>query len=316
MRLLDSLLGGNRDGDDGEADARRAEDVARVEAGSIPLAAERRLQELAAGSTGFTSGLSVADFALCREAGVRPVAQVMGSSVYQVGWQNYPWNTGWQPGGLGFELETISEAWNRARALALGRLAEEASLAGCHAVVDVTFENRRHEFLDNEIEIVVNGTAVVLDGAPPPADKPVLTDLSMPDFVLLRRAGYDAVGVVAATSVLYLVPSASTQRLTSGLFHLTQSNQELTDYTVGLYAAREQALARANHEAWRSGATSVVGLWLDQHIAVREVDQSGGKREDLIVTFHVIGTGIVQRGEHRPLEPGIQPVVRQGATRS
>jgi uncharacterized protein YbjQ (UPF0145 family) len=309
MGLLDSLFGGKDRGDD-EADRRRAEDVARVEAGSIPLAADRRMRELAAGATGFTSGLSVADFALCREAGVRPVAQVMGSSVYQVGWQNYPWTSGWQASGTGFELETISEAWNRARALALGRLAEEAELAGCHAVVDVTFADRRHEFLGDEIEILVNGTAVVLDGEPPVQGQPVLSDLSLPDFVLLRRAGYDPVGVVAATSVVYLVPGAQTQRLT-GLLQLTQPNQELTDYTAGLYAAREQALARANQEAWRSGATAVVGLSLDQHIAVREVEQRGSKREDLIVTFHVIGTGIVQRGEHRPLQP--RTVVRQGA---
>lgn len=307
MGLLDSLRGG-RDGDDAEAERRRAEDVARVESGSIPLAAERRMRELAASTTGFTSGLSVGDFALCREAGVRPVAQVMGSSVYQVGWQNYPWGAVLQPQGTGFELETVSQAWNRARALALGRLAEEAELAGCHAVVDVTFADRRHDFLDGEIEIVVNGTAVVLDGEAPPADKPILTDLSMPDFVLLRRAGYDPVVVVAATSVLYVVPGYATQRLT-GSWQRFQPNQELTDYTEGLYAARELGLARANDEAWRSGATAVVGVSLDQHIAVREVDQ----REDLIVTFHVIGTGIVQPGEHRRLEPSIQPVVRQGA---
>lgn len=307
MGLLDSLLGGK--GDDDE-DRRREEDVARVESGSIPLAAERRMRELAASATGFTSGLSVADFALCRETGVRPVAQVMGSSVYQVGWQYYPWSSGWQSRGTGFELETVSEAWNRARALALGRLAEEAALAGCHAVVDVTFESRRHEFLGGEIEIVVNGTAVVLDGEPPVQERPVLTDLSMSDFALLRRAGYDPVGVVAATSVIYVIPGYATQRLTTGLFQLAQPNQELTDYTEGLYAARESALARANDEAWRRGATALVGVALDQHVATREVDR-GGRREDLIVTFHVIGTGIVQRGEHRALRP--QTVVRQGA---
>lgn len=314
MGLLDSLLGGGKGAGDGEAEDRRAQDVARVEAGSIPFAAERRMQELAAGATGFTSGLPVADFALCREAGVRPVAQVMGSSVYQVGWQRYPWSAGWQSRGTGFELETVSEAWNRARALALGRLAEEAQLAGCHAVVGVTFAGNRHDFLGDEIEIVVNGTAVVLDGDPPGKGRPVLTDLSMSDFVLLRRAGYDPVGVVAATSVLYVVPGYATQRLT-GRWQRFQPNQELTDYTAGLSSAREQALARADDEAWRCGATAVVGVSLDQQIATREVDQSGGKREDLIVTFHVIGTGIVQRGEHRRLEPEIQPVIRQGAAR-
>jgi uncharacterized protein YbjQ (UPF0145 family) len=309
--LLDSLFGG-KDRDDPEADRLRAEDVARVESGSIPLAAERRMRGLAAGKTGFTSGLSVADFALCRDAGVRPVAHVMGSSVYQVGWQSYPWTMSPSAQGEGFELETISEAWNRARALALRRLEEEAELAGCHAVVDVTFAGRRHEFLDEEIEIVVRGTAIAFPGHAIEGP-PVLTDLSLPDFALLRRAGYDPVGVVAATSVLYVIAGARTQRLT-GLLQFTQPNQELTDYTAGLYEARERALARANHEAWRSGATAVVGLSIDQRIERHEVEQTGSKREDLIVTFHVLGTGIVQRGEHLPLQP--KTVVRQGAPRS
>ena len=44
---------------------------------------------------GFTSGLSVADFALTRLERIRPVCQVMGTSVYKVGWQNYPWSSGW-----------------------------------------------------------------------------------------------------------------------------------------------------------------------------------------------------------------------------
>lgn len=312
MGLLDAILGG-RDGDggdDAEAVRRREEDVARVEGGSIPIAAEQRMRSLAAGTTGFTSGLSVADFALCREAGVRPVAQVMGSSVYKVGWQGYPWARGWQPMGLATELETLTSAWNRARALALRRMAEEAALAGCHAVVDVTFEDRRHDFLSDEIEIVVNGTAAVLDGRPPTNDRPVLTDLSMPDYALLRRGGYEPTGVVAATSVLYVVPSATTQRLTGG-WQRFQPNQELTDYTQGLYEARELALGRANHMAWRDGATALVGVTLDQHVAVHEVDQSNSKREDLIITFHVIGTGIVQPAEHRPLGP--TTVIRQGA---
>ena len=108
-------------------------------------------------------------------------------------------------GGPLTELDPLTHAWNDARARALARLAEEASHAGCHAVVDVTFENRRHEFLDDEIEIVVNGTAVHLPEGRGRA-RPVLTDLSMPDYVLLRRGGYAPVGVVASTSVFYIVP--------------------------------------------------------------------------------------------------------------
>ena len=198
MGFLDRILGG---GDEGDPAA--AADLERMERGGIPLAAERRIRELAAGETGFTSGLSIADFALSRLDAVRPICQVMGSSVYKVGWQSFPWGSSWGGASL-TELRPITDAWNHARALALGRLQQEAAAAGCHAVVDVSFSGKRHDFLSDEIEIVVNGTAVHL---PEGGDEPVLTDLSMPDYTLLRRAGYRPVGVVASTSVFYIVPS-------------------------------------------------------------------------------------------------------------
>jgi hypothetical protein len=55
----------------------------------------------------------------------------------------------------------------------------------------------------------------------------------------------------------------------------------------------------------------MVGMTIDHHIATREVEQNG-TREDLIVTFHVLGTAIARHGEHSPLDP--QTVVSQGAS--
>ena len=54
---------------------------------------------------------------------MRPVCQVMGSSVYKVGWQNYPWAARLGQRGSMTELRQLTDAWNHARALALGRLA-------------------------------------------------------------------------------------------------------------------------------------------------------------------------------------------------
>jgi uncharacterized protein YbjQ (UPF0145 family) len=302
MGFLDRLTGGG-----GDDDPQRAEDFARLERGSIPMAAEQRVRELAAGGTAFTSGLSVADFALTRGAGVRPVCQVMGSSVYKVGWQTYPW-AGSFGDSLSTELAPLTTAWNTARRLALGRLEEEARLAGCHAVVDVTFESRRHDFLADEIEIVVNGTAVHLEGGR--ADRPVLTDLSMPDYVLLRRGGYEPVGVVASTSVFYVAAGRRTRQVTGG-WQRFAPNQELTDFTQGVYEAREMALGRASAQAERLGAAGMVGVSVDHHIAVREYEQNTVRYKDLIVTFHVLGTAIAPHGEHHALAPQI--IVRQGA---
>jgi uncharacterized protein YbjQ (UPF0145 family) len=298
--FLDRLTGGA-----GEPDPDAEADIERVERGGIPLAAERRVRELAGGETAFTSGLSVADFALSRLDAVQPVCQVMGSSVYKVGWQTFPWGSTWGSGSL-TELRPITDAWNHARSLALGRLEQEARLAGCHAVVDVTFESNRHEFLAGDIEIVVNGTAVRL---PEETEAPVLTDLSLPDYTLLRRAGYRPVGVVASTSVFYIVPSMQTRRATTGWQRL-QANQELADFTQGVYAAREMALARATAQARELQAGGMIGVAIDHDIAIREVD-NGGKREDLIVTFHILGTAIAPAGEHVPLDPWL--ILRQGA---
>jgi uncharacterized protein YbjQ (UPF0145 family) len=312
MGLLDFLKRGD-DEDDEAAQRRRellVEDVARIEAGTIPLAAEHRLRELAAGTT-FTSGLSVGDFALTRLEAIRPVCQVMGTSVYKVGWQSYPWATSWGSDASLTELQTLTHAWNDARARALWRLGEEARVAGCHAVLDVTFENRRHEFLDDEIEIVVNGTAVHLPEGAGTAERPVLTDLSMPDYVLLRRGGYAPVGVVTSTSVFYVIPSLRTQRMNTG-WQRFQPNQELTDYTQGVYAAREYAIGRATEQARRLGAGGLVGMQIEHEADVREVEQNNQSREDLIVTFHVVGTAIAPHGEHRPLDP--QTILRLGVT--
>ncbi|HEX4363655.1 MAG TPA: heavy metal-binding domain-containing protein [Solirubrobacteraceae bacterium] len=308
MGFLDRLKGlGGDDEDDAEQQARER-DIARIESGSIPLAAEQRIRELVAG-TAFTSGLSVADFALTRLEQIRPVCQVMGTSVYKVGWQNYPWSSGWGSDASLIELTALTNAWNDARARALGRLAEEASHAGSHAVVDVTFDNRRHEFLSDEIEVLVNGTAVHLPEGTGASNAPVLTDLSLPDYVLLRRAGYVPVGVVASTSVFYIVPSRQTRRMTTG-WQRTQPNQELTDFTQGVYEARESALGRASAQARALGAGGLVGMSVEHHVAVREVEQNNQTREDLIVTFHIIGTAIAPSGEHRPLDP--QTILRLG----
>jgi uncharacterized protein YbjQ (UPF0145 family) len=233
----------------------------------------------------------------------------MGSSVYKVGWQTYPW-TSLYGTGLATELGPLTRAWNTARGLALGRLEEEARLAGCHAVVDVTFEDRRHDFLTDEIEVVVNGTAVRLDGTGADARRTVLTDLSMPDYVLLRHGGYEPVGVVASTSVFYVAAGWQTQRATTG-WQRFQPNQELTDFTQGIYEAREMALGRASTQAQRAGGAGMVGMSIEHDIAVREYERNNSTRKDLIVTFHVLGTAIAPHGEHVPLDP--QTVVRQGA---
>jgi uncharacterized protein YbjQ (UPF0145 family) len=135
----------------------------------------------------------------------------------------------------------------------------------------------------------------------------------MPDVALLRQAGYAPVGVVTASSVWYVIPSRQTVQATSG-WQRFQPNQELPEYTQGVYTARETAITRCTAQALEQGAQGMVGMSVEQDIDVREVEQNNRTREDLIVTMHVLGTAIYDYGEHRPLNPDV--IVRQNPKRS
>jgi uncharacterized protein YbjQ (UPF0145 family) len=274
-------------------DERSARDLASIEAGGIPLAAQERLDAVKArGGRFFTSDLSTNEFLLTRQAGFQPLTQVMGSSVYHVGWQQMPWASSWSfPDGGSTELDVITNAWNEARGRALGRLAEEAKRAGADAVVGVRLARGGFEWMGDLVEFTSFGTAM-RSTRYAIEDAPVLSNLSGQDFAKLYLNGYWPVGLVAATSVTYIVSSWSTQRAQRG-FAARMQNQELTDYTQGLYDARTRAIMRLQRQAHEAGAHGVVGVEIEQHHAEREVEQNGS-RTDLIVTLHVVGTAIVE----------------------
>lgn len=295
---------------DSEQDQERSE--RQVEQGSIPVSAERRLRRVAQGRAPFTSDLSVSEFALGHQIGLRPVCQVMGSSVYQVGYQALPsdyLSGGWNQQQVSQELPTLTHAWNDARGRAVSRLAEEARLAGADAVVGVSVRRCDHDWAAGAIEYIVVGTAVRVPGARPDGE-PVITDLSVQDFWKLTRAGAEPVGLVAASSVFFVVPSSGAQ---FSRMLTVASNQEYPEYTRGVYAARELALAHITTQAEMVGATGVVGVHIDQQIRAHELQSrfSNVSARGLLITFHVLGTA-VRDGDGRDLPPP-EPVVRQGA---
>jgi uncharacterized protein YbjQ (UPF0145 family) len=275
--------------DPGESPAEQAESLARVERGGIPLGAERRLRELGERGGAFTSDLSVADFALCHQLGLKPVSQVMGSSIYQVGYQNTPWPSS-MGGGYMFEMQALSQGWNEVRERALYRLALEAGHVGADAVIGVDLQTGAHDWAENSIEYVVIGTAVRHSkGTTSGGNGPVLTELSVADYAKLLSAGVEPVGIVAWSSVFFVGASYSTQRL--GGMSFTQ-NQELREFTQGIYEAREIAVGRMTEQAARLDASGVIGVRIAH--GIRQVSLGGGAytRNGLMVTFHVIGTAI------------------------
>lgn len=283
-------------GEDGEARdaalAEQAASLAALESGGLPLRAQERLADLAARGGIFTSDLSVSEFALGHSIGLRPLAQVMGSSIYHVGWQQSPGTWGsWQMGGTSQELTVLSDAWNTARTRAFDRLAQEARLLGAHAVVGVRLTVGRHDWAAGAIEYVAVGTAVAVSGEPPATD-PVVTDLSGQEYWQLRDSGYEPLGVVGATSVFYIVSGWQQRRVQQGMYS-SWANQELGDFTRGVYDARETALGRVTTQARQQGAAGMVGVSLAHSVEEREANQ----RTDLIVTVHVLGTSIGGDGD-------------------
>ncbi len=204
-----------------------------------------------------------------------------------------------QMGGISQELTVVSQAWNTARLRAFARLEQEAKLVGADAVVGVRLTVGRHDWAAGAIEYVAVGTAVRSEGAGH-AEQPALTDLSGQDYWKLWQAGHRPLGVVGASTVHYVVPGFATQQAQSG-FSASWVNQELTDFTRGVYDARETALERMTAEAQKQGAAGVVGVSIAHEIEQRE---AGGRR-DLVATFHVLGTAIGERGDRWSRAPGV-----------
>lgn len=291
-------------GGDGGDDARRERakaSQAAIQAGGLPLDAVDRLKT-AARDDFFSSNLSASELLLTRERGYSPLGQVMGSSVYNVGWQ-------WTPGNWTFqsdELETITAAHYEARHLALGRLAQEAKLLGADGVVGVRLERRGFEWGQGLLEFLALGTAVRRTGAPPSHGEPFVSALSGADHWALREAGYRPVGFAMGNCTWYQVASWQTQQAqVGGWLGGAWNNQELGEYTQAVYTARHRAMERMEHEARAVGGEGIVGVIVEPHIEIREVGQGENRpeRRDLLVTFTAIGTSVVREDAPKPDAP-------------
>jgi uncharacterized protein YbjQ (UPF0145 family) len=276
--------------DPAERQAAQAEDVRRIAAGGIPAAAERRLQKLGAeAGQAFTSDLSVNEFALIRRHGLEPLTQVMGTSLYHVGWQ-YLSRSMW---GASQELTTLSDAYNDCRARALGRLSQEAELAGAGAVVGVRITTSRYDWASDLLEFQAIGTAVRAPHMRTPAG-PALTNLSGQDVALLLDSGYTPLGVVGATSVHYgqmwdwgqPMPFGSGRMMWIG-------NVEYQGATRTWYAARHTVLNALRRGAAALGASGLIGTeWGQEERPYEQNDRVSG----VTYTLHALATAIAGDG--------------------
>lgn len=258
-------------------------DQARLAAGGLPLGAEMRLTELRKNGKFFTSNLSVNELALAATEGVRPLGQVMGSTVYHVGWQ-------YTPVYASTELTALTHAQRDARRLAISRLQQEARILGAHGVVGVRLERKLYEWGTNLIEFAASGTAIALPDRPVPKD-PFVCALSGQEFYALRRGGFFPVGFAFGTCTYYHVASYGNQWISQ-----SWNNVELTDFTKAIYHTRHAAMTRLTAEANHVHAEGVVGVTIEDYIHTHEVEVNDQSRRDLIVEFTALGTAITTDG--------------------
>jgi len=222
-----------------------------------PQAADGRLAHTAGADPAgvFTSDLSVAEYVLLGEAGFEPLGFVVGSSIYHVGLQVGRWSQNQ-------ELQVLTQAMYSARELAMARMRAEADHLGADGIVGVQLRMQMYAWGQDVLEFVASGTAVRAlagTGAHRAPDGGAFTsDLSAQDFFRLLAGGAVPVAFVLGTCVYHIAHQSAMQALRQ-----TGQNQEMIQFTQGIYEARELALSRMQAEAAQARSSGIVGVSVD-----------------------------------------------------
>ncbi|HUC59990.1 MAG TPA: heavy metal-binding domain-containing protein [Streptosporangiaceae bacterium] len=222
-----------------------------------PQAANARLSQTAGATESglFTSDLSVSEYVLLGEAGFEPLGFVIGSSIYHVGIQYGRWSQNQ-------ELAILTQAMYNARELAMARMQAEADQVGADGIVGVNLKMQMYAWGQNVLEFVATGTAVRAlsrSGAHrAPSGRAFTSDLSAQDFFRLLAAGAVPVAFVLGTCVYHIAHQSVMQSLRQA-----GQNQEMPNFTQGVYEARELALGRMQAEAEQAGASGIVGVTVE-----------------------------------------------------
>ena len=290
------LFGGGGNNPTPEELARQQASIQSIQAGGLPLNAIDRLKEQASKQGTpqhfFTSDLSVNEFMLTLECGYQPLGQVMGSSVYNMGWQFMPaggFNIGLNYYASG-ELDALTQAHIAARHLAMNRMLQEAKLLNADGVVGVRLERRENDIEPGMIEFIAVGTAVRKQGAPPlaPGAWPFTSSLSGQHMWMIEKEGLDPVGFAFGTSIYFQVPDWRGQNIL-----WSWSNNEMTSLTQGFYTAREIAMDRLYRDALNVQADGVIDVSIENYY--RRYTDDHNNLIGIIITFTAYGTAIARR---------------------
>ncbi len=199
--------------------------------------------------------LSVSEYVLLGEAGFEPLGFVVGSTIYHVGLQIGRWSKNQ-------ELQVLTQAMYHARELAMGldgvRVRPPVGRRHCRGPASAP----ARLWGQNCLEFVATGTAVrhlAGRGAHRAPDGRAFTsDLSAQDFFRLLAAGAVPVSFVLGTCVYHIAHQSVMQSMRQAY-----QNQEMMQFTQGVYEARELALTRMQAEAAEAKASGIVGVTVD-----------------------------------------------------
>jgi uncharacterized protein YbjQ (UPF0145 family) len=248
------------------------------------------------------SALSTQEFAAIRAVGFRPVGQVLGAAVYNIGYAG-----GWGcPGAWGYGgflspargVTTVSgvggwgsfgplvESLYAARRAAIGRMAEECAQLGGHGVVGVRLSIGA--FPAGGLEFKAIGTAVAAPHVPPPRE-PFISDLSGQDFAKLIADGFVPVALALGISV----GARHDDWVTVTQTRWGSGNTEVTGYTELVNETRHDARVQLEADVARHGADGVVVRDMDLRLRERECPSVEHGR-DHIAEVTIIGTAITR----------------------
>jgi uncharacterized protein YbjQ (UPF0145 family) len=258
------------------------------EDGGLPERARQRVQEAAArGGSFFTTTFSVAEMAVARLAGYEPLGQVMGSSVYHVGWSGLLAADSGELGGL---THARRDAFERS----LGRMAEEARLLGAHAVVGVRLDVRGYEWSGELSEFTAVGTAVRVNGPVP--ERPALSNLTVQQLYKLELAGLWPIDVVMGNSAWR---NMHADCAADGSWW----NTELRAHTACIDHARVRAQERFKDDITRTNAHGVVAVTVDRRFHESEWEANDTKHTDFKAEVVLLGTAVARLREPRLPRP-------------
>jgi uncharacterized protein YbjQ (UPF0145 family) len=263
-------------------------------------------------SGAWTSDLSVAEFDVLGSVGFRPVGQVLGVSVYQIGYSG-SWCGRFYAGDgsvakpAGPRVQSLYDA----RRKALRRLTAEAKALGADGVVGVDLTIRPFPDVPQATEFGVIGTAVRADGKVH-ATEPFLSDLSGQDFVKLLRAGWVPTGIAMGVAVLIRHNDQVTAQQA-----MSWSNTELSGYTQLVQATRDACREALSADVRRQGGEGVVVRDMTLRVHERECSAPLTGRGDQVAEATMLGTAITRFTKTKAHDgPGTLPILRVGAARS